>query len=49
MNRAHVWFSISKGLSFQFCGRCGLINLKNSVTRKAMNKPCPGRETEDGK
>lgn len=46
--RAHVWFPICKGLAFQFCGRCGLINLKNKATRKDMQRACPGRETEDG-
>lgn len=45
--RAHVWFKISSGLAFMFCGRCGLINLKNDATRKCMNKPCPGREEDE--
>lgn len=46
--KAHVWFGISRGLAFYFCGRCGLITLKNAASRKAAHKPCPGRETEDG-
>lgn len=34
--------------TFRFCGRCGLINLRNRETQKAINRVCPGRETEDG-
>ena len=44
--KAHVWFPISRGLQFMFCGRCGIINLRNSATRKIINKPCQGREDE---
>jgi hypothetical protein len=29
---------------YHFCVYCGLIALKNDVTKKAMNKPCPGKE-----
>lgn len=47
--RSHVWFPVSKGLPFMFCGRCGIINLKNKATQKVIDKPCAGRETEDGK
>lgn len=42
--RGHVWFSITKSLSFMFCGRCGLINLKNAVTERAIKSACVGRE-----
>lgn len=44
--RSHVWYSISRGLNFLFCGRCGLINLKNNDTEKCMRKACPGREDD---
>ncbi len=44
--KGHVWFGITKGLSFLFCGRCGLINLKNHATQKAMQRPCPGKDDE---
>lgn len=47
--KQHVWYPISRKCVYQFCGRCGLIHLKNNETRKAVNKPCPGRETEDGR
>lgn len=30
-----------------FCGKCGIINLKNKVTRKLMVKQCPGKEEHD--
>ena len=33
-----------KILNWYYCSRCGLINLKNESTKKAMNKPCPGKE-----
>lgn len=42
--KSHIWFKITHKMSFMFCGRCGLINLKNSATSKAMNAPCPGKE-----
>lgn len=46
--RTHAWFPICKGISFMFCGRCGLINLKNKVSIKAANSACKGHESEDG-
>jgi len=27
-------------LHWPYCGRCGLMALKNKATRKAMKKPC---------
>lgn len=33
-------------LNWHVCSRCGLIFLKNDATRKAANKPCPGREDD---
>jgi hypothetical protein len=29
---------------FHACCRCGLLLLKNDVTRRLARKPCPGRE-----
>lgn len=45
--KAHVWFPISRGLTFLFCGRCGIINLKNKSTQKAISRPCAGREEDE--
>lgn len=45
--KAHVWYPLSKKISFMFCGKCGLINLKNKLTSYYMNKPCPGREEDE--
>lgn len=28
----------------QYCTKCGLIMLKNDASRKAINKPCPGKD-----
>ena len=42
--KSHVWYPISPGLYFMFCGRCGIINLKNKATQKVVNKPCIGRD-----
>jgi hypothetical protein len=44
--KAHVWFPISRGLNFMFCGRCGLINLKNPSTERCIRRPCTGREDD---
>lgn len=44
--KAHVWYPISKHISFSYCARCGLINLKNKLTAKAMNAPCPGKDED---
>lgn len=45
--RSHDWFQISRGCPYQFCGRCGIINLNNKATLKVINKPCQGLEEED--
>lgn len=45
-NHAHSWFPISRKIMFMYCGRCGLINLKNKETSKAVAKPCPGRDDD---
>jgi hypothetical protein len=47
--RTHHWFKITKTLNFLFCGRCGLIALKNKETKKLVNRACPGKETDDGR
>lgn len=31
---------------YNYCSRCGLIALRNEATRKAINRPCPGRDEE---
>ena len=33
-----------KILNYQYCFCCGLVSLRNEATRKAINKPCPGKE-----
>lgn len=45
--RNHIWFSISPKIAFMHCGRCGLINLRNRITQRAVDRPCPGLEDED--
>lgn len=37
----HRWFTI-KRFPWTFCGKCGLVCLKNEATQKAMNKSCKG-------
>lgn len=44
--KQHVWHKITHNLSFMFCTRCGLINLKNALMMKAIAKPCPGRDED---
>lgn len=45
--RDHEWFQVSRGCAYRFCGRCGLINLSNKATIRAINRPCRGLEEED--
>lgn len=42
MSRGHVAPATFAG--FYYCLRCGLVFLKNTVSRKAVSKPCPGKE-----
>ena len=44
--KQHVWFPISRNVQYMFCGRCGLINLKNKKTKKEIKKACGGREDD---
>lgn len=46
--RGHDWFHISAGLKVWFCGRCGIISLRNEASRRVCDGACRGRETEDG-
>lgn len=39
-------FMVSRKIQILTCSKCGLILLKNEATRKAQNKPCPGKEEE---
>ena len=47
-NRPHdsYW---NKHLRKTCCAKCGLVYLNNEATRKAVAKPCPGADKEDGK
>lgn len=31
---------------FAYCTRCGLIAVSNDITRKAIQKPCPGADED---
>lgn len=35
-----------KFLPWPYCWKCGLLYLKNAVTRKAIAAPCPGDDDE---
>lgn len=39
---AHNWDGLFAG--FVYCLKCGLLRLKNTVSRKAAARPCPGSE-----
>lgn len=39
----HRWEpQISRRCHWAFCRDCGLVDLKNKVSRRAANQPCPG-------
>jgi hypothetical protein len=44
--KTHIWFPISKKINYMFCGRCGLINLNNPITKRLINQACSGKEDD---
>jgi hypothetical protein len=43
--KIHPTHSFTRKLfNWLYCAKCGLINLKNLVTRQAMSQRCPGHE-----
>lgn len=41
----HAWYHHNR-VGRQVCDKCGLILLRNTATRKAANKACPGKEDD---
>lgn len=43
--KIHQTHSFTKKLlHWIYCSKCGLVNLKNDATRKAMNEKCSGHD-----
>lgn len=43
----HRWFFITRKLSFQYCGKCGLIILRNRKTQNLVNAACKDRDKDE--
>jgi len=42
-----VKFPAKCHIPWEYCRKCGLLYLKNDVTRKAIKAPCPSDDVDD--
>lgn len=47
LHPTHRTGSICKRVKYKYCKQCGIVYLRNDVTRKAMKAPCPDKEDEN--
>lgn len=44
LHPTHKAGPLGKRVPWRYCEQCGLVFLKNSVTKEAMRRTCPDRE-----